>query len=121
MDVRFVPKIANTKKEKQSLNLAKDLRPMMYGFGDDADPHSDSVALVESMTTSYLESFLRDCLDASTMAGSAKVRMEDVMFVLARKDKKKAARVEELLFMNEELKRARKAFEVDDGGGNDDY
>ena len=42
-----------------------------------------------------------------------KFRTDDILFVL-RKDLKKYARVEELLFMNEELKRARKAFDVDE-------
>lgn len=42
-----------------------------------------------------------------------KFRTDDILFVL-RKDPKKYARVEELLFMNEELKRARKAFDVDE-------
>ncbi len=44
-----------------------------------------------------------------------KLRTDDLLFVL-RKDPKKHARVEELLFMNEELKRARKAFEIEDDG-----
>lgn len=34
-----------------------------------------------------------------------------------RHDTKKLARVEELLFMNEELRRARKAFELDEEAG----
>ena len=42
-----------------------------------------------------------------------KLRTEDLLHVL-RHDPKKLARVEELLFMNEELKRARKAFEIDE-------
>jgi len=47
-----------------------------------------------------------------------KLRTDDLLFLL-RKDPKKQARVEELLFMNEELKKARKAFDVgDEGPGN---
>lgn len=42
-----------------------------------------------------------------------KLRTEDLLHVL-RHDPKKVARVEELLFMNEELKRARKAFDIDE-------
>lgn len=95
--------------------LAKELRPMMYGFGDDPSPHPDSVQLVEDLALQYLHQFLQDCLLVSQQAGSGKVRLEDVMFAL-RRDGKKTARVEELLFMNEELKKARRAFEVDEGG-----
>lgn len=43
----------------------------------------------------------------------SKLRMEDLLHLLQH-DPKKLARVEELLFMNEELKRARKAFEVEE-------
>jgi transcription initiation factor TFIID subunit 13 len=92
---------------------------MLYGFGDDPNPHPDSLQLVQDLTLSYLSTFLHDCLSVSQQAGSAKVRLEDIMYVL-RKDEKKRARVEELLFMNEELKKARRAFEVEEGanGGN---
>ena len=39
-----------------------------------------------------------------------RVQIEDLMFLL-RKDPKKYARAKDLLLMNEELKRARKAFD----------
>jgi transcription initiation factor TFIID subunit 13 len=41
---------------------------------------------------------------------SGRVQVEDIMY-LVRKDKRKYARVKELLNMNEELKKARKAFD----------
>ena len=39
-----------------------------------------------------------------------RVQIEDLMFIL-RKDPRKYARAKDLLIMNEELKRARKAFD----------
>jgi len=42
-----------------------------------------------------------------------KLRTEDLVFLI-RKDKKKYARVRELLRMHDELKRARKAFDEDE-------
>lgn len=47
---------------------------------------------------------------------SVKLRTDDLMHVL-RRDPKKLARVEELLFMNEELKRARKVFDIEEEAG----
>jgi len=41
-----------------------------------------------------------------------KVHVEDIIFLI-RKDPKKHARVKDLLMMNEELKKARKAFDDD--------
>ncbi len=54
----------------------------------------------------------------ATPVPSLRLRTDDLLHVL-RHDPKKLARVEELLFMNEELKRARKAFDIDEeaGGG----
>ena len=41
---------------------------------------------------------------------SGRVQVEDILF-LVKKDKRKYARVHDLLNMNEELKKARKAFD----------
>lgn len=48
---------------------------------------------------------------------SGRVQVEDIVF-LVRKDPKKYARVKELLMMNEELKKARKAFDEGKFAGN---
>lgn len=42
-----------------------------------------------------------------------KVKTDDLLFVL-RKDMKKYSRVEELLYMNEEVRKAKKAFDTDE-------
>lgn len=47
---------------------------------------------------------------ASEIGKSGKVQVEDIIF-LVRKDQRKYARVRDLLTMNEELKKARKAFD----------
>lgn len=86
----------------------------MYGFGDDPHPRNDTVELLEDMVTEYLTDILLQAGKASRLHGS-KLRTDDLLFAL-RKDPKKHARVEELLFMNEELKKARKAFEMEEEG-----
>ena len=45
--------------------------------------------------------------------GKARPGTEDIVFCV-RKEPRKIARVEELLFMSEELKKARKAFDVEE-------
>lgn len=47
---------------------------------------------------------------ASEIGRTGRVQVEDIIF-LVRKDPRKYARVRDLLTMNEELKRARKAFD----------
>lgn len=55
---------------------------------------------------------------AMDIGKSGRVQVEDIMY-LARKDKRKYARVKELLSMNEELKKARKAFDEVKYAGKD--
>ncbi|CAG8440345.1 7602_t:CDS:2 [Ambispora gerdemannii] len=86
-------------KEKKGL-FAKDLSQLMYGFGDVPNPAPDTVNVLEEM-----------CIKASQVAGSRnKVRVEDFKFIL-RNDPKKLARVEELLYMSEDIKKARQSFD----------
>ncbi|KAL2629952.1 hypothetical protein R1flu_014638 [Riccia fluitans] len=91
--------------------FSKDLRLMMYGFGDDPDPLPETVTLVEDILLEYITDTIHKAQDVASRRG--KLTTEDVMF-LVRKDARKFSRVKELLAMNEELKRARKAFEVDE-------
>lgn len=93
--------------------FTKELRMMLYGFGDVENPRADTVDLVEDLTQRYLAELLRKAQRFSASGRGGKVKTEDILYQL-RGDQKKFARVEELLFMNEELKRARKAFEVED-------
>lgn len=98
-------------------SFAKEIRQMMYAFGDHPTPRDDAVDLVEDITISYITDVLLKAIavNAATSA-NGKLRCEDIVHVI-RKDAKKMARVEELLFMNQELQKARKAFEMDEGSG----
>ncbi|KAH9754056.1 transcription initiation factor IID 18kD subunit family protein [Citrus sinensis] len=69
----------------------KDLQHMMYGFGDDPNAHKAQ--------------------DIGSKRG--KLSVEDFLYLI-RKDPPKLNRCTELLSMQEELKQARKAFEVDE-------
>lgn len=51
---------------------------------------------------------------------TGKVQVEDIVF-LVRKDQRKYARVKDLLTMNEELKKARKAFDELKYAGKDSF
>ncbi|KAJ7524568.1 hypothetical protein O6H91_17G011900 [Diphasiastrum complanatum] len=84
---------------------------MMYGFGDDPDPIPETVMLMEDILIDYITDMIHKSQDVASRRG--KLSTEDIMF-LVRKDARKFARVKELLAMNEELKRARKAFEIDE-------
>ncbi|GAA5967226.1 hypothetical protein JCM3765_001742 [Sporobolomyces pararoseus] len=88
--------------------FAKDLPPMMYGFGDDYNCAPDTVAVMEELVIDHITDI---CMQASRIGASrGKVKLDDFRFAL-RNDDKKLARLEELLFMQEEIARARRGFE----------
>ncbi|RKP08704.1 transcription initiation factor IID, 18kD subunit-domain-containing protein [Thamnocephalis sphaerospora] len=85
--------------------FAKDLRLMMYGFGDVANPDHDTVNVLEEMVVDYISDMCHQAARLSSKGG--KVTVDDFKFVL-RNDGKKLARVEELIRMSEDIKAARK-------------
>ncbi|XP_026469256.1 transcription initiation factor TFIID subunit 13 [Ctenocephalides felis] len=87
--------------------FSKELRCMMYGFGDDQNPYTESVDLLEDLVIEFI---IETTHRAMEIGRTGRVQVEDIIF-LVRKDPRKYARVKDLLTMNEELKRARKAFD----------
>ncbi|KAF9331748.1 hypothetical protein BG006_005405 [Podila minutissima] len=82
---------------------------LMYGFGDVPNPSNDAVSVMEDMLVEYLTD---TCTRAAAVADKrGKVNVEDFKFVL-RKDAKKRARVDELLYMNEDIRRAKKIADI---------
>lgn len=78
----------------------------MHGFGDDPNPYTETVDLVEDLVMDFIVETTRSAMEVGK---SGKVHIDDIVFLI-RKDKKKYARVRDLLRMNEELKKARKDF-----------
>jgi transcription initiation factor TFIID subunit 13 len=101
---------ADKPEKKDKISFTKELYPLIYAFGDVPTPRPDTVALVEQLTIDYLTNFLEK---SKKLTSNNKPRVEEMLFVI-RNDDKKLSRVEGLLYMNEELKKARKAFDVDD-------
>ncbi|GJN90799.1 hypothetical protein Rhopal_003813-T1 [Rhodotorula paludigena] len=97
---------AQRKLAKKGL-FAKDLAPMMYGFGDD-NPAPDSIAVMEELVIEHITDICTQAHRISTTRG--KIKVDDFRFAL-RRDPKKLARLDELLFMQEEIARARRGFE----------
>ncbi|XP_050293067.1 transcription initiation factor TFIID subunit 13 isoform X1 [Anthonomus grandis grandis] len=87
--------------------FSKELRCMMYGFGDDQNPYTESVDIIEDLVIEFITEMTQKAME---IGRTGRVSVEDIVF-LVRKDPRKYARVKDLLTMNEELKRARKAFD----------
>jgi len=87
--------------------FSKELRCMMYGFGDDQNPYTESVDLLEDLVVEFITQMTQRAMEVGR---NGRVQVEDIMY-LVRNDARKYARVRALLSMNEELKKARKAFD----------
>jgi len=87
--------------------FSKELRCMMYGFGDDQNPYTESVDFIEDLVIEFISEITQKAMEVGR---AGRVQVEDVMHMV-RKDPRKYARVKDLLSMNEELKKARKAFD----------
>lgn len=84
----------------------------MYGFGDDRNPSNDTVSVMEEILIEYITDV---CQVAGGNSRRARLSIEDLRKALSRPaDAKKLARLEELLFMQEDIKRARGIFEETD-------
>ncbi|KAJ0610156.1 putative transcription factor Hap3/NF-YB family [Helianthus annuus] len=78
---------------------------------DKTRPLPETVALVEDIVVEYVTDMVHKAQDIASKRG--KLLTEDFLFLI-RKDLPKLNRCTELLSMNEELKQARKAFDVDE-------
>ena len=97
---------------KKKRLFTKEIRCMLYGFGDDQVPYTETVDLMEDLLVQYITDMT---MQAMNVGKKGRVHVEDIVYLI-RKDPKKYARVKELLTMNEELKKARKAFDAESYG-----
>jgi len=101
-----------SKKQSSTKGLfTKELRNLMYGFGDDRNPANDTVNVMEEILVEYIADV---CQAAAGPRGKGRLSIEDLRKTLSRPaDAKKLARMEELLFAQEDIKRARSQFDTD--------
>jgi transcription initiation factor TFIID subunit 13 len=102
----------------------------MYGFGDDRNPANDTVNVMEEILVEFITDVVRtngyhilivtlilnfQCSTAGAPTRRSRLSIEDLRRALSRPaDAKKLARMEELLFMQEDIKRARAQFQETD-------
>jgi len=99
--------------------FTKELKNLMYGFGDDRNPGNDTVNVMEEILVEFITDV---CQTAGGPTKKTRLSVEDLRRALSRPaDAKKLARMEELLFMQEDIKRARAQFEESDVGQTKAY
>ena len=87
--------------------FSKELRCMLYGYGDDRNPYTETVDFLDDVVIQFIIDMTHKAME---IGRPGRVQVEDIIF-LVRKHPRMYARVRELLTMNEELKKARKAFD----------
>ncbi|PWN99104.1 transcription initiation factor IID, 18 kDa subunit, partial [Tilletiopsis washingtonensis] len=88
--------------------LASSVARLMYACGDVAQPEPASVALLEEMTVEYLTDL---CHRARPSPYSVpRVKVDDLKTAL-RRDDKKLGRIEELLYLDTVITKARRGFD----------
>jgi len=94
--------------------FSREVKSLLYAFGDVPNPRQDTVKFVEDLMVDYLVQLAHDATKLGQYRG--RVRTEDFLFAL-RKEPRKLARAKELLALDKELKRARQAFNISDFTG----
>ena len=88
-----------------------ELSHIMYGFGDEQEPSSDSVKLLNDLVVEWLKtkSIKASTTNRSTRRFGAKkvINLRAVMFQF-RNDRRKTQRIVELLHMQEEIEQSKK-------------
>jgi transcription initiation factor TFIID subunit 13 len=85
----------------------KELRCTLFGYGDDPNPYTETVEFLDDLVLEFISDMTQKGME---IGRSGRVQVEDIIF-LVRKHPRMYARVRDLLTMNEELKKARKAFD----------
>ena len=87
---------------------------MLYAFGDDQDPLSETVHTLDEALTDFILEICHGAAEAAHYHGRQKVKVDDFMFTV-RRFPQMLGRVQELLQMEKTLKEARKQFDVPEG------
>ena len=85
-----------------------ELMLMIHSLGDDKNPFKETVTIIEDLVCQYIVSVTEQ---ACSLVDAPSLLSTDHILHVVRNDAKKYARVQELLTVNEELKKARKAFD----------
>lgn len=88
----------------------KELRVMMYGFGDDENPLPETVRLMEEIVLDYIANLAVKSTDIAHQHRRERPEVSDIKIII-RKDPQKLSRVRYLLEMKQEIRKATSAVE----------
>uniref|UniRef100_A0A914YSH0 Transcription initiation factor TFIID subunit 13 n=2 Tax=Panagrolaimus TaxID=55784 RepID=A0A914YSH0_9BILA len=99
--------IGEESKEDSFEKFRRELRTMLYAFGDVKNPHEATLDLLYSIMVEYITSVAKI---GQSLEPRKKLTLQAIHYMTQR-DIRKFDRIRELLTMHEELKKAKKDFE----------
>mmetsp|Transcript_16610 Transcript_16610/g.24784 ORF Transcript_16610/g.24784 Transcript_16610/m.24784 type:complete len:135 (-) Transcript_16610:30-434(-) len=111
---------ARSIKKGPKISLSRDLKQMMYGFGDVKIPNEESVLLLEELVIEFVQELTRyalamtssPALQPSTQGKNNPHRLTEAHLLLAiRRDRKKREKAKHILSYFDQLKAARALYD----------
>ncbi|KAI1471564.1 TFIID-18kDa-domain-containing protein [Daldinia caldariorum] len=119
---------------KETFN-AKEIRALLYAYGDVQDPLPDTVRVLDEIVTEFLEGVCFEASRHAQVAGRQKLKFDDFEFAL-RRNPQYLGRVKSMIEKRQKIKEMRRTFDQEDdalakehgkdnataggGGGGDD-
>ncbi|KAI9298385.1 transcription initiation factor IID, 18 kDa subunit [Neoconidiobolus thromboides FSU 785] len=99
-------------RQPKRLHFGKEIPTLMYGGGDVEYPLQESVEVMEGILMDFLFDVCSKACDFSNKE-NRRLKLDDFKKAL-NNDDKKLARIEELLYMNEVISRAKMLFDQEE-------
>lgn len=93
----------------RSMSMSKEIAQIMFAHGDDIQPHSESVELMENIVGKFLAD---TCRETMNVGRSDKLTLDAIMYYF-RKDLAKLQRTQKLIEERQNLKQIRRVFDTD--------
>ncbi|ODV62811.1 Taf13p [Ascoidea rubescens DSM 1968] len=103
--------------KKKGLSLQSDIERLMFACGDVSNPLPETAAALESILVEYIVDISHQAALIAHTSGRSKIKVDDIQFAL-RKDPIKLGRLNELIALQKDILKAKKAFDDKFGTAN---
>ncbi|KAI1480383.1 hypothetical protein K445DRAFT_322146 [Daldinia sp. EC12] len=97
---------------KETFN-AKEVRALLYAYGDVQDPLPDTVRVLDEIVTEFLEGVCFEASRHAQVAGRQKLKFDDFEFAL-RRNPQYLGRVKSMIEKRQKIKEMRRTFDQED-------
>lgn len=88
-------------------NLTQELKSLMIGFGENDNPDSSTVSLLEEFVIEYIQNISILAYKRSKRKNCNEIQLKDLLYII-KNDKKKFYRIPLLLSFYENIKKTKK-------------